>query len=89
MVHESRQNPPEKKRGKSDFVRFLGVASTIGINMVATTCVGFAIGHWVVDGYLPVAPWGTVVFTILGIFAGFRYLFKLAKRAGEENNYNS
>jgi ATP synthase protein I len=85
MVNESNQNPPEGKKGKSDFARFLGVASTIGINMVATTFVGFAIGHWVVDRYLPVTPWGTVVFTLLGIAAGFKYLFKLAKRAGEEN----
>lgn len=74
------------KGKKSDFVRFLGVASTVGINMVATTFVGFAIGHWVVDRYLHIAPWGTIVFTILGIATGFRYLFKLAKKAGERNN---
>jgi ATP synthase protein I len=86
MVHESNQNPPGGKRGKNDFIRFLGVASTIGINMVATTCVGFAIGHWGADRYLHTAPWGTVVFTLLGIVAGFRYLFKLAKKAGEESN---
>jgi ATP synthase protein I len=86
MVRETKQNSPENKRGKSDFIRFLGVASTVGINMVATTFVGFAIGHWVVDRYLRIAPWGTVVFTLLGIVAGFRYLFKLARKAGEENN---
>lgn len=86
MVHEPGQQPPETKKGRSDFVRFLGVASTVGINMVATTFVGFAIGHWIIDRYLHVAPWGTIVFTIFGIFAGFKYLFKLAKRAGEENN---
>jgi len=88
MVHDSNQNPPEGKRGKSDFIRYLGVASTVGINMVATTFVGFAIGHWVVDRYLHSAPWGTIVFTLLGIVAGFRYLFKLARKAGEENNGN-
>jgi len=80
------QDSANSKGKKSDFVRFLGVASTVGINMVATTLVGFAIGHWVVDRYLHVAPWGTIIFTILGIVAGFRYLFKLAKKAGEENN---
>ncbi|KPK00887.1 MAG: hypothetical protein AMK71_07600 [Nitrospira bacterium SG8_35_4] len=86
MVRETRHNSSDRKRGKSDFVRYLGVASTVGINMVATTFVGFAIGHWVVDRSLNIAPWGTVVFTLLGIVAGFRYLFKLARKAGEENN---
>ena len=80
------QDSARGKAKKSDFVRYLGVASTVGINMVATTFVGFAIGHWVVDRYLHITPWGTIVFTILGIVAGFRYLFKLARRAGEENN---
>jgi ATP synthase protein I len=80
------QDSTHGKAKKSDFFRFLGVASTVGINMVATTFVGFAIGHWVVDRYLHIAPWGTIVFTLLGIVAGFRYLFKLAKKAGEDNN---
>jgi ATP synthase protein I len=78
------QDSADGKAKKGDFVRFLGVASTVGINMVAATFVGFAIGHWVVDRYLHIAPWGTLVFSILGIVAGFRYLFKLAKKAGEK-----
>lgn len=85
-MRKTRKDSPEGKRGRNDFVRFLGVASTVGINMVATTFVGFAIGHWLVDRYLPVSPWGTIVFTMLGIVAGFRYLFRLAKRAEEEND---
>ena len=80
------EDPASGKGKKSDVIRFLGVASTVGINMVASTFVGFAIGHWVVDRYLRIAPWGTVVFTLLGIVAGFRYLFKLARKAGERED---
>ncbi len=75
-------NNKEKKR---DLIRFLGVASTVGINMVVSTFVGFALGYWVVDEYLGTRPWFTAVLTLLGIVAGFRYLFRIARKADERN----
>ncbi len=83
--HTSQASSKKEKKKKGDFVRFLGVASTVGINMVATTMVGFALGYWVVDKYLGTFPWFTVIFLFLGIITGFIYLFKIAKRIEEKD----
>ncbi len=80
------QRPSDKKEKKREFIRFLGVASTVGINMVVSTFVGFALGYWIVDEYLGTRPWFTVILTLLGIVAGFRYLFRIARRAGERGD---
>jgi ATP synthase protein I len=71
---------------KGEVWRFLGVASTVGINMVVSTFVGFALGYWVLDRYFNSYPWFTLALTALGIIAGFRYLFRIAKRASEESD---
>ncbi len=75
----------DKKEKRNSFVRFLGMASTVGINFVATTLVGFAIGHWILDAYFGTGPWFAVIFMLLGIASGFKYLFKLAKKAEKFN----
>lgn len=54
--------------------------------MVACTFVGFAIGYWLLDSNLGTFPWFTIVFLILGIVAGFRYLFRIARKAEEKTN---
>ena len=73
--------PGTEKEKKSDFIRYLGMASTVGINMVVSTFVGFALGYWVLDRYLNSYPWFTLLLTLLGIIGGFRYLFRIARRA--------
>jgi len=85
MASDPEQKPKTEKQKKGDLWRFVGVASTVGINLVASTFVGFALGYWVLDKYLNTAPWFTIVLTFLGIIAGFRYLFRIAKKAGEKN----
>lgn len=66
---------PEKNR---TILRQLLRASTVGLNMVAFTAAGLAIG-WFLDNLL-----GTrflkVVFLVIGIIGGFRELFKLARK---------
>jgi ATP synthase protein I len=79
------QQPGNRKK-KGDVIRYLGVASTVGINMVVSTFVGFSLGYWVLDRYFNSYPWFTLVLTALGIFAGFKYLFRIAKKANERNN---
>lgn len=86
MINNPEQKPSDDKAKKSDFFRFIGVASTVGINMVASTFVGFALGFWVIDKYLNTYPWFTIFLTLLGIIGGFRYLFKIARKAGERDN---
>ena len=81
------QQPSPKKEAKSEFFRFLGIASTVGINLVISTFIGFAIG-WLLDNKVfNTSPWFTIIFLILGIAAGFKYLIKIARKMG--NNKNS
>lgn len=77
------EKPSKRDEKKYSYLRFLGVASTVGVNFVATTLVGFAIGHWVLDKFFNTGPWFAIIFMFLGIAAGFKYLFKLLKRSGE------
>jgi ATP synthase protein I len=77
------RGPSDRKEKRNNFIRYLGVASTVGINMVASTFVGFAVGHWVLDRIFDTQPWFTIIFMLIGIAAGFIHLFKITKRAGE------
>jgi len=61
------------------FFRQLLQASSIGINLVLSTFVGLAIGYGL-DSLFHTSPWLTIIFLILGIIAGFRELFRLAKK---------
>ncbi len=81
------EEKPSKGNEKDySYLRFLGVASTVGVNFVATTLVGFAIGHWVLDAYFDTSPWFAIIFMLLGIAAGFKYLFKLLRRSEQFNS---
>ncbi len=77
------EKPNQGNEKNYSYLRFLGVASTVGVNFVATTLVGFAIGHWVLDRYFDTDPWFSIIFMLLGIAAGFKYLFKLLRRSGQ------
>ncbi len=87
MIHHQEQKPRTDRQKKGEVIRYLGVASTVGINMVVSTFVGFALGYWVLDRYFNSYPWFTLLLTALGIFAGFKYLFRIAKKAN--NNEDS
>jgi ATP synthase protein I len=54
-------------------------ASTVGIQLVLSTFVGFGMGYFL-DRFLGTFPWLTVIFLILGIVAGFRELLRVARR---------
>ncbi len=70
---------------KKDFLRLLGVLSTVGINIVVATAIGFLIGYWL-DSLLGTKPWLMVFFTILGIIAGFRNLFSIISRVTRDKD---
>jgi ATP synthase protein I len=72
---------PRGTGGKNDDTvwRQLLRASTVGLNMVAFTAVGLAVGYFL-DKLLGTRPWLTIIFLLIGIAGGFRELFKLAKR---------
>lgn len=88
MSTDQKQEPKTEKEKKGELIRYLGVASTVGINMVVSTFVGFALGYWVIDKRLDSYPWFTIMLTFLGIVGGFMYLFKIAKRAEDKNDGN-
>jgi ATP synthase protein I len=85
MTDKPVNKPATEKHKKGDLIRYLGMASTVGVNMVISTFTGFALGYWVIDKYLNTQPWFTVLCTFLGIVAGFKYLFAIAKKAEEKN----
>ncbi len=70
---------------KKDYLRWLGVLSTVGINIVATTVIGFLIGYWL-DSLLGTKPLLLIVFLILGIIAGFRNLFHILSRVTKDKD---
>lgn len=74
---------PEKDEGGSP-LRGLLKASMVGLDLVVYTFVGFAMGYYL-DKWLHTSPWLLMVFTILGIAAGFRQLFRLAKDAKKQD----
>ena len=71
---------PEDQR---KVIRSAGLASTIGLVLVISTVIGYAIGNWL-DGKFGTAPWLMFVFTLFGIIAGFLQIFRLAKQLSKE-----
>jgi ATP synthase protein I len=60
-------------------------ASAIPLNLVVATFVGLAIGYFL-DRFLGTSPYLTIVFLLLGIIAGFRELFRFARRQQHGND---
>jgi ATP synthase protein I len=56
-------------------LRQLARLSTIGVTLVAATAIGLAIGYGL-DRVFGTSPWLTLIFTLLGIVAGFVNLFR-------------
>ena len=57
--------------------------STIGIEMAVSVAVGGFFGWWL-DGKLGTTPWFFIFWLLCGVAAGFRSLFKLAKKYMKE-----
>lgn len=83
MGNKPNQLPSNEKQTKGEFFRFLGIASTVGINLVISTFIGFAIGYYLLDRFLNTFPWFTIIFLLIGIASGFKYLFKIVSRMGK------
>ncbi|HDH02020.1 MAG TPA: AtpZ/AtpI family protein [Nitrospirae bacterium] len=73
------------KNSKKELWRQLLDASAIPLNLVAATFVGFAIGYGL-DKLFGTSPYLTIIFFILGIIAGFRELFRYARRMEREDD---
>ena len=73
------------KNRKKELWRQILDASTIPLNLVTATFVGFAIGYGL-DKLFGTTPYLTIIFFILGIIAGFLELFRYAKRMEHEDD---
>jgi ATP synthase protein I len=56
--------------------------SMAGLQLAFTIVIGLGIGYFL-DGKLGTMPWLTFIGFFLGVFAGFRDLFRMVKRMNE------
>jgi ATP synthase protein I len=66
------------------WLRTTGIASSIGLVLVISIVIGWAIGSWL-DKKLGTSPWLMLTFTLLGIAAGFIEMIKLAQQLSKED----
>lgn len=67
-----------KKKSASAW-RVLNLATSLGVTMAASVFLGYYIGHYLDKWILhsPKTPWLTFIFSLIGIAAGFRGIFRL------------
>lgn len=68
------------KKPEKSILRQVFEASTVGIHLVVSMFVGLLIGYGL-DKLFNTFPYLSIVFFILGIIAGFREVFRIAKKA--------
>jgi len=56
---------------------WLSKLSAIITILPASMAAGWVLGYYLLDRYLQIFPWGSIVFTILGAGAGFYEIVKL------------
>jgi hypothetical protein len=57
-----------------------GRYGTVGFELLLSIALGWWLGHWLDSKFFPGRWYLTLVFTIAGAYAGFRALFKAAKK---------
>jgi len=63
------------KESQQHFKKYLRF-STIGLEMGFAVIIGLLVGQ-ALDKWLGTEPWLLLVFTLMGVFAGFRSLYRL------------
>ena len=78
------------QQGQQDrpLLRQLIDASSVGLQLVISTFVGFAIGYFL-DRFFKTSPWLTIIFLIIGIVAGFLELLRIARKQNGPDKSNS
>ena len=67
-------------KGTRQYIKLMAVVSSMGISMVLATVLGLALGYSLDHYVFGTEPYLTIIFLILGIAAGFRNLYIIAKR---------
>lgn len=60
--------------------RNVGRYGTVGFELILSIVVGYCVGHWLDQKLLPGRSWLTIAFTLGGVYAGFRALYKAAEQ---------
>jgi F0F1-type ATP synthase assembly protein I len=63
--------------------RSLSIASSIGLVLAVSIAIGYFFGSWL-DKKFGTTPWLMLVFTLMGIAAGFIEMFKLAQQLSKD-----
>lgn len=77
----------DKKKASSSAWRALGLVTNIGITLAASVLIGYYMGYYLdrlifhKTGY-----WLTLVFSLFGIAAGFRGVFRMINRTLGDGN---
>jgi F0F1-type ATP synthase assembly protein I len=66
------------------WIRKVGLASSIAFVLVFSILIGWAFGSWL-DKKLGTTPWLMLVFTLLGVAAGFIELIKIAQQLSKDD----
>lgn len=76
------------RENRQKWMRNAAQASTIGIVLVVATFIGYAIGHYL-DRIFGTEPWLMLLFTVMGIIAGFIEMFRIVDlmTKEEENDH--
>ncbi len=73
-----------KSQDKPLFRQFFE-ASTVGIHLVLCIIGGAGIGYFL-DRFFGTFPYLSLIFFIMGIIAGFREVFRIARKADKAND---
>lgn len=65
------------------WLRKAGLASSIGLVLALSIIIGWAIGS-LLDRHFGTSPWLMLIFTLMGIAAGFIELVKIAKQLSKD-----
>jgi len=58
----------------------MAMAASMGFSIVLATVIGLVAGIYL-DRFFETSPWLTLIFLLLGIVAGFRNIYIIAKRS--------
>lgn len=76
------RNLKTSRKPASGLPDYMWIAS-LGINLVLSSVVGSAFGY-LIDNWLNTKPAFMIIFFFLGLFAGFRQIFKEIKKIDKE-----
>lgn len=70
------------RQNRRSWIKNAGLASMVGIVLVVSTFIGFFFGQWL-DGKLGSGPWLMLLFTLMGVAAGFMEVFRIVRQMSD------